>query len=87
MNGDVVKEKADILVNTANSNLFHDGGLSAIFAKHTGKSIHEESQVWINQWDRVPVGGCAVTKAGNMQNTQLIIHVVGPDYRSNVKDS
>lgn len=43
---DVVKEQADVLVNTANSFLNHDGGLARAFVNAGGNSILEQSQLW-----------------------------------------
>ena len=62
---DVVKENANILVNTANSHLFHDGGLARAFCNHFGDDLIHESQSWIDMFNRVPVGGLAVTSAGS----------------------
>ena len=77
---DVVKENANILVNTANSHLFHDGGLARAFCNIGGDGIIHESQSWIDMFNRVPVGGLAVTSAGNIAVAQNIIHVVGPNW-------
>jgi O-acetyl-ADP-ribose deacetylase (regulator of RNase III) len=59
-----VKEYADVLVNTANSHLYHDGGLAKAFVNNAGESLLIESQNWLEKFDRVPVGGLAVTNAG-----------------------
>ena len=40
---DVVKEYATVLVNTANSHLYHDGGLAKVFVQNAGNSILLES--------------------------------------------
>ena len=81
---DVVKEDADILVNTANSHLFHDGGLARAFCNHFGDNLIHESQSWIDMFNQVPVGGLAVTSAGSAVTSlgygMHIIHVVGPNW-------
>ena len=77
---DVVKEFADVLVNTANSHLYHDGGLAKAFVTNAGEKILIESQDWLERFDRVPVGGLAVTSAGNLTYAQNIIHAVGPNW-------
>lgn len=40
---DIVNQNADVLVNTANSHLNHDGGLAGVFIKLGGQSISDES--------------------------------------------
>jgi O-acetyl-ADP-ribose deacetylase (regulator of RNase III) len=65
---DVVKEQADVLVNTANSFLNHDGGLARAFVNAGGNSILEESQLWYQKFGQIAVGGIAVTTAGNIPN-------------------
>ena len=63
-NCDVVKEQANILVNTTNSQLIHDGGLANAFKIAGGKAIENNSKSWIEKHGKIPVGGLAVTTAG-----------------------
>lgn len=77
---DIVKEHANILVNTANSHLYHDGGLAKAFVINAGEKILVESQNWLEKFDRIPVGGLAVTSAGTLSYANNIIHAVGPNW-------
>lgn len=81
--GDVITEAADVRVNTANSGLKHDGGVSLQFCKRGGAAIVQDTQQWLNRYGKVPIGGCAVTSAGSLPNTRYLIHVVGPEWKQN----
>ena len=44
---DIIKENANILVNTANSHLYNDGSLSGAFYINGGDQLIHESQRWV----------------------------------------
>ncbi len=71
--GDMTSERVDAIVNAANTNLAHGGGLAGAIVARGGAVIQEES----NQLAPVPTGSAAVTSAGTLP-CRWVIHAVGP---------
>jgi O-acetyl-ADP-ribose deacetylase (regulator of RNase III) len=71
--GDLTAESVDAVVNAANTQLAHGGGLAGAIVRRGGELIQEES----NRLAPVPVGGAAVTTAGDLP-CRWVIHAVGP---------
>ena len=71
--GDMTAERVDAIVNAANSNLAHGGGLAGAIVARGGAVIQEES----NKLAPVATGDAAVTSAGNLP-CRWVIHAVGP---------
>ncbi|NOZ78599.1 MAG: macro domain-containing protein [Acidobacteria bacterium] len=71
--GDMTEEIVDVIVNAANSQLQHGGGLAGALVRRGGRSIQAES----SRVAPVPVGGAAVTSAGTL-HARWIVHAVGP---------
>ncbi len=76
---DITILQVDAVVNAANEQLAHGGGVAAAIATAGGPVVQEESDAWVRDHGPVPVGGAAVTSAGSMP-AHLVIHVVGPRY-------
>lgn len=79
MEGDITAMDVDVVVNAANADLVHGGGVAAAIADAGGPSITAESEVWVEEHGRVPFGGAAITTAGEMPS-RFVVHVVGPVY-------
>ena len=79
--GDIVKEKADILVNAANGGLLHGSGVAgALNAASRGElQRHCDKYMRERRGKEVPVGEAAVTQGGGKLACKHVIHVVGPD--------
>ncbi|MBT1248557.1 MULTISPECIES: macro domain-containing protein [unclassified Thermosipho (in: thermotogales)] len=77
INGDITKEKVDVIVNAANTWLKHGGGVAGAILKKGGYSIQKESDEYIQKYGPVNTGNVAVTFAGNL-DAKYIIHAVGP---------
>ncbi|HDQ45385.1 MAG TPA: macro domain-containing protein [bacterium] len=76
--GDITEQDMDAIVNAANSQLQHGGGVAGAIVQKGGPGIQEESDVWVKAWGgRVDVGSCAITSAGNL-SARYVIHAVGP---------
>jgi len=78
--GDLTEEIVDCLVNAANSQLKHGGGVAGAIARKGGPQVQKESYNYAGHYGDVPEGEVAVTKGGNL-NCQYIIHAVGPVYK------
>lgn len=71
--GDITERKVDVIVNAANSNLRHGGGVAGAILKKGGRMIQVES----DKIGFVPVGQAVITTSGNLP-CSAIIHTVGP---------
>jgi len=71
--GDMTAERVDAIVNAANSNLAHGGGLAGAIVTRGGTAIQDES----DRLAPVATGKAAVTSAGDLPS-RWVIHAVGP---------
>jgi O-acetyl-ADP-ribose deacetylase (regulator of RNase III) len=71
--GDITDESTEGIVNAANEQLKHGGGVARAIVKKGGQIIQEES----DKIGKVEVGNVAVTSAGKLK-AKYIIHAVGP---------
>ncbi|HSK97511.1 MAG TPA: macro domain-containing protein [Euzebyales bacterium] len=77
---DLTAIDADAVVNAANEQLAHGGGVAAALSRAGGGDVQRESDAWVAEHGPVGPGQAAVTTAGNMPAAH-IVHVVGPRYR------
>uniref|UniRef100_A0A3P8WV42 Poly [ADP-ribose] polymerase n=1 Tax=Cynoglossus semilaevis TaxID=244447 RepID=A0A3P8WV42_CYNSE len=80
--GDITKQKADALVNAANEDLEHYGGVAAELSRAGGPTIQKESRVIVKCVGKIPTGDVVVTTGGHLC-CKTLLHVVGP--RKNCK--
>lgn len=71
--GDITEMATDAIVNAANSELLHGGGVAGAVVRKGGQIIQEES----DRIAPVAVGQAAITGAGNLK-CRYVIHAVGP---------
>ena len=71
--GDLTHRDVDAIVNAANSDLRHGGGVAGAIVRKGGQSIQDES----DKIGFVPVGHAAITGAGRLA-AKFVIHAVGP---------
>lgn len=73
LRGDLTEQRVEAIVNAANAQLSHGGGLAAAIVRKGGEEIQAES------WAKAPlaVGEATVTGAGRLP-CRYVIHAVGP---------
>ena len=71
--GDLTQENVDAIVNAANSQLAHGGGVAGAIVRVGGSSIQEESA----RIAPIAVGEAGITSGGRLP-ARWVIHAVGP---------
>jgi O-acetyl-ADP-ribose deacetylase (regulator of RNase III) len=79
--GDITLTNTDVVVNPANSQLKHGGGLAGLLAKKAGPTLQRESDSWVIEHGPVKHDSPAYTGAGELP-FQYIVHTVGPVWGS-----
>ncbi|XP_074070760.1 LOW QUALITY PROTEIN: protein mono-ADP-ribosyltransferase PARP14 [Macrotis lagotis] len=77
--GDLTQFSADVVVNAANEDLKHHGGLAAALSKAAGPELKRECDQIIQQHGKV-FPGCAVISTSGQLPYQQVIHAVGPQW-------
>ena len=75
--GDLLEEPVDAIVNAANGQLAHGGGVAGIIACAAGPALQEESDRIVRERGPFPAGSAVVTSAGRLP-FKGVIHAVGP---------
>lgn len=83
LKGDITKEKVDVIVNAANGDLNHIGGLAAAIVQAGGREIQDECTAFVRKNGPLFEGQTMISTAGRLPCNQ-IIHAVGPrwDYKA-----
>lgn len=78
LEGSVLEAAADAIVNAANTELVHGGGVAAAIARAAGPELEEESR----RVAPCPIGQAVATTAGRLRakGIQWVIHVPTVDY-------
>ena len=79
--GDITSADTEALVNPANSQLAHGGGLAGLLSRKAGPALQAESIQWVKENGPVSHESPAYTKAGDLP-FQFVIHAVGPVWGS-----
>lgn len=79
--GDLTEQKVDAIVNAANSQLRHGGGVAAAIVQKGGEIIQAESDAWVKTNGPVTHARPATTSAGCLP-CKVVIHAVGPVWGS-----
>jgi len=75
--GDITEVQVDAIVNAANSQLAHGGGVAAAIVRKGGEVIQRESSEWVRRHGQVSHDQPAYTSAGSPP-CRYVIHAVGP---------
>lgn len=84
--GDLTQESVDAIVNAANSQLQHGGGVAGAIVRRGGPQIQAESAAWVRQHGPVSHAEPAITGSGNLP-CRYIIHAVGPVWGEGDEDT
>ena len=82
--GSIIYESIDAIVNPANEDLQHVGGLAKLILDAAGQSIQKESYAYVNTNGKVIPGSCVALSAGALP-CKKIIHAVGPRWTNGSK--
>jgi O-acetyl-ADP-ribose deacetylase len=79
--GDITRERADAIVNAANSSLLGGGGVDGAIHRRGGPAILAECRALraSRYTEGLPAGQAVATTAGNL-DARWVIHTVGPVY-------
>ena len=75
--GDITQSSAEAIVNAANPQLQHGGGVAGAIARAGGSAIRAESEAWIREHGLVTHDSPAITTGGEL-DCRYVIHAVGP---------
>lgn len=73
----ITRLTVNCIVNAANENLMHGGGVAAAISEAAGYQFDQESRDYVQKHGPIPVGKCCVTSAGKLPY-KCVIHTVGP---------
>lgn len=76
---DLTTFDADVVVNAANRELRHGGGLAAALARAGGPEVQRQSDAWVAEHGPLTPDTAATTTAGALPARHLV-HVAGPIY-------
>jgi O-acetyl-ADP-ribose deacetylase (regulator of RNase III) len=77
VHGNIAHEEVDIIVNDANKNLNHGGGVAGELVRVGGVEIQRESNRYIRDNGELSYGKIVVTSAYGLK-AKHVIHAVGP---------
>jgi O-acetyl-ADP-ribose deacetylase (regulator of RNase III) len=83
---DLTLARVDAIVNAANRQLQHGGGVASAIARRGGPTIQIESDEWIRSNGPIAHNSPALTGAGELP-CKHVIHVVGPVWGEGDEDS
>ena len=76
--GNIAQEEVDVIVNAANSNLRHLGGVARDLNEASEGVLQVLSDDYVQAKGAVPTGEVAVTAAGGHLKCKYVFHAVGP---------
>jgi putative ATPase len=85
MHADITQQDVDAIVNAANEQLQHGGGVAAAISRAGGVEIQRQSDAWIEEHGPISEEAPALTGAGDLPS-DWVIHVVGPRWGEGEED-
>jgi O-acetyl-ADP-ribose deacetylase (regulator of RNase III) len=77
IHGDITRATVDAIVNAANAQLQHGGGVAGAISRAGGPTIQAESDQWVQDHGFISHTSPAITTGGDLP-CGYVIHVVGP---------
>lgn len=74
---DLLKAPVEVIVNPANSELTHPGGIAAQILAQAGQQLQTETEQLIREYGQIDSGMAVFTSAGQLP-FRAVIHAVGP---------
>ncbi|XP_036907370.1 protein mono-ADP-ribosyltransferase PARP14 [Sturnira hondurensis] len=78
--GDLTQFPVEVVVNAANENLRHSGGLAAALSKEAGPELQADCDQIVKKKGIIPVGHAVVSRAGQLPYRH-VIHAIGPKWK------
>ncbi|KAM8933425.1 protein mono-ADP-ribosyltransferase PARP14-like [Pelodytes ibericus] len=78
-NDDLTRHRVDVIVNAANEDLKHIGGLAQALLQAAGPKLQSDSDHFVREKGKLSTGDSVITDAGNLPCKQ-VIHTVGPKW-------
>ena len=75
--GNLLEEPVDAIVNAANGQLAHGGGVARVISRAAGPDLQRESDRLVAEHGPLPTGSAVVTTPGKLP-FKGVIHAVGP---------
>jgi O-acetyl-ADP-ribose deacetylase (regulator of RNase III) len=86
IHGDLTQENVDAIVNAANAQLIHGGGVAGAIVRRGGEEIQMESDNWVREHGPISHHRPAITGPGRLP-CRHVIHVVGPVWGEGDEDA
>ncbi|XP_017345055.1 protein mono-ADP-ribosyltransferase PARP14 isoform X2 [Ictalurus punctatus] len=84
LKADICQIKVDVVVNAANEDLKHIGGLALALLNAAGPSLQQSSDQYVAKHGKLLPGNAITTEAGHLP-CKYVVHAVGPRYYSTDK--
>lgn len=84
LKANICQFKVDAVVNAANEDLKHIGGLALALLSAAGPTLQQSSDLYIANHGKLPSGNAVITEAGRLP-CKYVVHAVGPRYHSSEK--
>lgn len=78
--GDLVQFPVEVVVNSANEELRHKGGLAAALSKAAGPELQADCDQIVKEKGKIQPGRATISKAGKLPYKH-VIHAVGPTWK------
>ena len=83
---EICRLSVQCIVNSSNSSMKHEHGLSYVIAKNAGQSVKDQCERFIKSYGILSENDVCVTTAGSMSHYQKILHVKAPRWTDKMKD-
>ena len=83
--GDITEFPVDVIVNAANCDLKHIGGVALAIAKKGGPIIQEDSDCFISREGKLSDGDAVMAKEVGKLPCKCLIHAVGPKWSGGLR--